>query len=312
MKSLLLSFLVCWLLAPGLVQAQNTPNSFVSVDNRKMAYKVVGLENRKAGQPIIVFESGLGMGGGNFEPVFAHLPKDACYVVYDRNGLGESEADDRLKTDTDVVEKLHRMLQQLHLKAPYLLVGHSLGGPFIRLFASRYPQEVAGMVFIDPTDFMLTPEQNETARQKAESAIGYRELWPKMLTEMSADANMPEGVRMETKRELSGSTPSFFHEYQNLAPLPDIPVAVLIAYNRRIEKFEEETSIRWGIKLRPWMDAFDNVRIENYSGMIQKNRNSFVLLLPEYSHGIHNQDPELVAAMIGRVLRNGGIEELRN
>ncbi|UMY65310.1 alpha/beta fold hydrolase [Flavobacterium sp. HJ-32-4] len=78
------------------------------------------------------------------------------------------------------------MLQQLHLKAPYLLVGHSLGGPFIRLFASRYPQEVAGMVFIDPTDFMLTPEQNETARQKAESAIGYREIWPKMLTEMSA------------------------------------------------------------------------------------------------------------------------------
>ncbi|UMY65309.1 alpha/beta fold hydrolase [Flavobacterium sp. HJ-32-4] len=55
------------------------------------------MKTGKPGNPLIVFESGLGMGGGNFEPVFAHLPKDACYVVYDRNGLGESEADDRLE-----------------------------------------------------------------------------------------------------------------------------------------------------------------------------------------------------------------------
>ncbi len=301
MKSTLVHLIACCLIIPQLLKAQNAETAYVSVNHIKTAYKVAGLANRKEGKPIIIFESGLGMGGGNFEPVFPYLPKEAAYFVYDRNGIGQSEPDSSLKTDADVVEKLHLILQQLDIKPPYLLAGHSLGGAFIRLFESKYPNEVSGLVFIDPTDFMLTKEANELARAKSESAIGYQDLWVKMLTEMGADNNMPEGFRMEIERERLGSSGSFFKEYQELPAISNVPVAVLIAYNRRIEKFEQESSVKFGINIRPWFDAFDKIRIENYSGMIARNAHSFLMLLPEYSHGIHNQDPELAGAVISRI-----------
>ncbi|WP_449399573.1 alpha/beta fold hydrolase [Chryseobacterium wanjuense] len=50
------------------------------------------------------------------------------------------------------------------MKPPYLLVGHSVGGAYIRLFSSKFPQDVYGLVFIDPTDFMLTSKENIEAK----------------------------------------------------------------------------------------------------------------------------------------------------
>lgn len=77
------------------------------------------------------------------------------YFSYDRNGLGNSDPDPSLKSDQDVVDKLHLILSALEIKPPYLLVGHSLGGAFVRLFTAKYPDEIAGLVLIDPTDFYV-------------------------------------------------------------------------------------------------------------------------------------------------------------
>jgi len=73
-----------------------------------------------------------------------------------RSGYSESEIDTTIKSDAQVIERLHKLLSTLEITPPYLMVGHSLGGPFIRLYTSIYPNEVCGLVFIDPTDFMLT------------------------------------------------------------------------------------------------------------------------------------------------------------
>lgn len=296
MKSLFLTFLG---FIPIFANAQ-LPTRFQTINNSKIAYKIKSLDTRNPNQPVIVFESGLGMGGGNFEIVFQYLPKDAGYFVYDRNGLGQSGIDVSLKTDSDVVTRLHELLEKAQVRPPYLLVGHSIGGAFIRLFESKYPNEVSGLVFIDPTDFMLTEIENATATKQSKSKMGYRELWSKMMLDMSQDQNMPEGFRLETQRESNASQP-FFKEYQNLKPLGNIPVAVLIAYNRRIEKFEEEMNAKLGLSGKPWFKAFDDLRITHYSKMIETNHNSFLMLLPQYSHGIHNQDPELTGKVISRI-----------
>jgi pimeloyl-ACP methyl ester carboxylesterase len=52
----------------------------------------------------------------------------------------------------DVVDHFYQALQQLGIKGPYVLVGHSMGGLMVRLFAQTYPDEVAGMVLVDPWD----------------------------------------------------------------------------------------------------------------------------------------------------------------
>ncbi|RZJ68781.1 MAG: alpha/beta hydrolase [Flavobacterium sp.] len=303
MKSILL-FLVGFV--PFFASAQ-LPTQFQILNNLKIAYKITLSENRKPNEPVIVFESGLGMGGGNFETVFQYLPKDASYFVYDRNGLGESQIDPAVKTDSDVVDQLHTLLVKAKIKPPYLLVGHSIGGAFVRLFESKYPDEVAGMVFIDPTDFMLSDVENAAATKQSKSKIGYRELWPKMLTDISQDKNTPNGLRAEAERELRASEP-FFAEYQNLKPLGNIPVAVLIAYNRRSEKFEEEMNAKLGLSGKPWFKAFDDLRIEHYSKMIATNDRSFLMLLPQYSHGVHNQDPELVGNVISYIFAKADVK----
>lgn len=154
--------------------AQQSANKIVSVEGKKISYKTFNLENRKSGEPVLVFEAGLG--GGTFDPILSYLPSSISGIQYDRNGLGQSEADSKITSDSQVVERLHKLLEVLNIKPPYLLVGHSIGGPYIRLFAAKFPNDVSGLVFSDPTDFMLTDEENEKARIKSESKTGYQEI----------------------------------------------------------------------------------------------------------------------------------------
>ena len=149
--------------------------NFVRVDGKKMGYESFGLKTRTAGDPVLVFESGLGADSRNFQILFPSLAKNIPGIAYDRNGLGESEADSTVKTDGDVARRLHDFLNQAKVDPPYILVGHSYGGPLIRLFTSHYPNEVTGLVFIDPSDFMLTKEEDEQAKAVSQSLVGFRD-----------------------------------------------------------------------------------------------------------------------------------------
>ena len=295
MKSKIKTLLIITLLSTQLLFAQNVEKKFVTIDKVKIAFKTFRLETRKENEPVLVFESG--MGGGSFESIFDYLPKNVAGIEYGRNGLGESEIDTTIKTDVQVIERLHKLLSTLKIKPPYLMVGHSLGGPFIRLYTSIYPNEVCGLVYIDPTDFMLTKDEDEKVKKSTSSLTGYRDIWTINLKAMSNDTAMPLGIRNEAKRELVASTPTFFKEYSSMPSLKNMPVTVLISYNKPVEFNESEMNkkLKLGINLIPWWKELDNLRIAHYSDMIKNNHDSKIILLPGYSHGIHYQDPKLVA-----------------
>jgi pimeloyl-ACP methyl ester carboxylesterase len=277
---------------------QNTEKKSVVIDDAKISYKTFRFESRKENEPILVFESGVG--GGSFEQIFQYLPQNITGIEYDRNGLGGSEIDTTIKTDMQIVERLHKLLSTLEIKSPYLLVGHSIGGAFIRLFASIYPNDVCGLVLIDPTDYMLRAAENEEVKKSTKSLTGYREIWTINMKAMSTDTSMPKGVRHETKRELAASTPVYFKEYQKLSPLKDIPVEIVISYNKPLESYEEDMNkkLKLGINIQPWWKEFDELRIKHYSDLIRNNHNSKIILLPGYGHAIHYQDPQLVADVV--------------
>lgn len=304
MKSKIRTLLVSTLLVTQFLFAQNIEKKFVTIDRVKIEYKTFGLEVRKGNEPVLVFESGVG--GGGFEPIFEYLPKNVAGIEYGRNGLGASEIDTTIKTDVQVIKRLHKLLSTLEIKPPYLMVGHSLGGPFIRLYTSIYPNEVCGLVFIDPTDFMLTKDEDEKVRKSTSSLTGYRDIWTINMKTMSSDTAMPFGIRNEAKRELASSTPVFFKEYTSLPPLKNIPVSVLISYNKPIEFYETEMNkkLKLGINLVSWWKELDNLRISHYADMIKNNHDSKIILLPGYSHGIHYQDPKLVADAVSETYNN--------
>lgn len=122
------------------------PGSFVEVDGRRVHYQVSG-----EGKITFVLEAGLGdysAGWGNLESRLAGIER---VFVYDRAGLGWSEKSAQPRTVEQIVTELHRTLAEAHIPKPYILVGHSFGGLIQTRYAMRYPDEVAGLLLIDPS-----------------------------------------------------------------------------------------------------------------------------------------------------------------
>jgi pimeloyl-ACP methyl ester carboxylesterase len=101
--------------------------------------------------PTVVFEAGSGGPLEVWTRVQPEVSKITSTIAYDRAGNGLSDKGPVPRDGRRIVDELHTALQNAHATPPYILVGHSLGGPYIRVFAGTYPNEVAGMVLVDPT-----------------------------------------------------------------------------------------------------------------------------------------------------------------
>jgi pimeloyl-ACP methyl ester carboxylesterase len=102
-----------------------------------------------AGTPTVILESGAGGIGLSWELVRPAIAKAARVITYDRAGLGWSDPSPKPRQADVMAEELHTMLVNANIPAPYILVGHSLGGSVARQFAAKYPNEVAGLVMVD-------------------------------------------------------------------------------------------------------------------------------------------------------------------
>jgi pimeloyl-ACP methyl ester carboxylesterase len=100
-------------------------------------------------QVCIVFENGLRGTLDSWSKVIEPLSASASIYAYNRPGYGNSQETDTPRDGNTIVEELRQALSQKGLRPPYILVGHSLGGLYMQLFARRYPGEVSGLVLVD-------------------------------------------------------------------------------------------------------------------------------------------------------------------
>lgn len=98
----------------------------------------------------IVLEAGLMSTVLSWSDVQNKLAQSYRVVSYDRAGLGWSELGPLPRTADRIVDELHTALQRAAIPPPYVLVGHSFGGLTMPLFATRFAEEIAGMVLVDP------------------------------------------------------------------------------------------------------------------------------------------------------------------
>ncbi|MFW3465617.1 alpha/beta fold hydrolase [Streptomyces sp. 058-1L] len=134
--------------------SQGEPGIARTRDGRELYYQRLAGPAASETVPTVVFEGGLAAGRSYWAPVQAALTDVAPTVVYDRSGLGRSPAapagvSRRLHT---LAEDLGDLLDHLGPEGPYVLVGHSWGGPLVRLAAAARPARVAGLVLVDPSD----------------------------------------------------------------------------------------------------------------------------------------------------------------
>jgi len=139
------------------------PGRLVDVGGRRLHL----LEKGDAPGPTVVIEQGAGGPAVFWWPVQDAVARFARVCVYDRAGMGWSDPVRRSRSMSERVAELHRLLHAAGVPGPYVLVGHSYGGPLISLFARDYPDETAGLVFADTPDMesLLGPSYQTTTRK---------------------------------------------------------------------------------------------------------------------------------------------------
>ena len=128
--------------------------------------------------PVVVFENGLGGHMAWWGKVLPALPTDTAYFAYNRPGIGKSAPADTPRDGQHIVAELRRTLEQQGMRPPYVLVGHSLGGLYMQLFARQHRAEVAALVLVDTTH----PRQLEGAGAMENQSLLVRGMAKALIT----------------------------------------------------------------------------------------------------------------------------------
>jgi pimeloyl-ACP methyl ester carboxylesterase len=178
-------------------------SSPINIGGRLIFLRCIG-----SGGPTVILEAGYGDNGTIWAPVQIHASEFVRICSYDRAGLERSDEPDHYpRTGAEVVADLHATLQAAQVEPPYLLVGQSQGALFTRLFAATYPDEVAGLLLLDPW-----PEDFDDQLK----ALVTDQQWTAYESLLASD---PDNEVIDF--------PATYEEIRAAGPLPDVPLLVL-------------------------------------------------------------------------------------
>jgi len=272
---------------------------FVTLNGYKVEVLTSGMQNNKANKPVVVFENGMASSFGSWDTVVKEIAKTNAVFRYNRPRIGESENDSLPPSTEHIVNNLRKMLLQKGLNPPYLLVSHSFGGAYIRSFASMYPEEIAGLVFVDPIDF---------TQKKGDGDLPYLEIG---LTQHQIDSifgktydnfieklyeEMPGFYVEEVKISRSLYNSEFKECDRN--PLPDVPVHFIqsggFANNEPTTIYDRE---------KMWRIA-NNLKMKRWLALINPLKYGKYFYSSQSGHYIQQDDPDLVISSIKLALKD--------
>jgi len=219
------------------------PGHLVDVGGRRLYVHCTG-----SGSPTVVLVSGLAetsvYWGGWIAPAVA---QNTTVCAYDRAGQGWSDPPASPQDGLAVATDLHALLDHAQIPGPYVLVGHSTGGVYVRVFAARYPDQVAGIVFLDsqPNEALTGlpdfPSQYSTLRRASALFPSLARLGVFRLVNQFAPDTLPVPARVEERAVVSTASlnriqrdeftelPVTLKEAAALTTLGDRPLIVVTA-----------------------------------------------------------------------------------
>ncbi|MDE0102931.1 MAG: alpha/beta hydrolase [Bryobacterales bacterium] len=141
---LLCGTLLQWSLSNGTARRLAAPGMKIDVGGHRLHLRCQG-----SGTPTVVFEAGLPGSSLAWASVSGEVASFTTTCSYDRAGYAWSEPSPAARSAGNIVRELHLLLRNSGIAAPFVLVGHSFGGLLMQLYASQYPDDVAGMVLVD-------------------------------------------------------------------------------------------------------------------------------------------------------------------
>ena len=268
------------------------------------------------GRPTVILEAGLNDFSVHWARVQPELATLARVCVYDRAGLGWSEHSPAARTSATMIDELHTLLARAGITGPYILVGHSFGGLLMRLYAQRYPRDVAGVVLIDAAHHAQLDRvvALRTAVDQAHSqfrtlaivsASGLLALSPATIP----NRGLPEGA-LAQYRAILATTRYFETAATETRALEHNFAAVRAAEPTSLGNLPLVVLSRGRRELLPGASDADNDHYaqawsEMQAELAALSSNSTRITADQSGHDIHLQQPELVVRAVRQVVQAG-------
>lgn len=292
--------------------AHPAPGRLVAVGGHRLHLYCVG-----EGRPTVILDAGLFGSSLDWRTVQPEVARTTRACAYDRAGYGWSEPGPLPRTSLRIAEELHSLLANAGETGPYVLVGHSFGGFNVRVFAGRYPAEVAGVALVDASHEELPARLPAEARLGLERQAGWFRILPLMGRlgvariagwPLGMVAKYPEGLRPAAEavglrtqafRAAAAEGLSFRESGEQAraaGPLPDVPLVVIAANPLRYEP----------MFLPPGMTPAELAPILGglQQDLARLSPRSTQLVAEASGHYIHLDQPELVVGAVRRLIED--------
>jgi pimeloyl-ACP methyl ester carboxylesterase len=240
----------------------------INVGGYEMYLHCMGTET-----PTVVLEAGFDDVADTWALVQPKVARFTRTCAYDRAGLGQSDPGPEPRDSVQIVKELHTLLINADIEGPYVLVGHSLGGMYMRLFADYYQEEVIGLVLVDSAhidqyerDAAVLPPESPS---ESESLRFYREWF----------TNAP-------------TYPELPHRLFEPGSLGDMPLVVLTSPHK-----DRAIDLPTGLS-----DMWDEIWVELQNEWAQTSSHSTHIMAYESGHFIQQDQPDLVIDAILQVV----------
>jgi pimeloyl-ACP methyl ester carboxylesterase len=249
-------------------------------------------------QVTVVFESGLGGGEDHWKSVIRRLPKGVSAITYERPGMIGSQADGVPPSPEHIATVLHSALSHV-ASPPYVLVGHSWGGPLVRAFAGLYPKDVCGSVLVDPTDFGETSEER---RHYIYEPLGHGEDGEQLRAIVDAYYAKQAGhFGPAVKAEIEMSREERRTDFKDLKALSMPPVPVVVIATTRYP-FRNDPQLPVSYDQAKFQELMLNYRLLSLGSFARSVPDGTLVTTARSGHYIQEDEPTLVAWAIKRVL----------
>ncbi|MEM9300917.1 MAG: alpha/beta hydrolase [Pseudomonadota bacterium] len=238
-----------------------------------------------SGGPVVVFESGMRNSSSYWTRVANQLARTTTVVVYDRAGSGRSPVGKLPRSSDTITDELAALMNSLSPGSPLVLVGHSIGGWHARVFANRYPANVAGVVLID------SPHEDFEAERLA--LLSPSERAARAASLERSRAALPQSTQDEYRAHGRSRT-----LLSNIEVDDDTPYVVITSEAHRwgSDAVADELEALWLRQQRALVDSIPNARL---------------IIEQHVGHDIPREAPESISAAVEALLEDlgRGIEE---
>jgi pimeloyl-ACP methyl ester carboxylesterase len=268
------------------------------------------------GRPTVILEAGSGFPALTWYLVQKEVGGFARVCSYDRAGYGWSDPASGPLSPAQVATDLHKLLEIAQVPDPYILVGHSAGGYYIRAYANQYPSEVVGMVLVDAAyeqqDLLYPPEFIKLMNNSAAMLPLCQIMAPfggmratKILNALVPANSFPADVegaflsiihRTSYCKTMANETEAVaaFRSHPDLPnSLGDLPLIVLSAGITADEEYAQMGGAKSGISREVYTKVYE-ANQEMQKELASFSTQGRQVIATESGHLIHYNQPELV------------------